>query len=182
MNVLHSNSPFSLSLSFIHCPAHMHKHTHAHRKSGYLYILAFVYLSAVPACGVTYSRVQNESELEELEAVFSLQLRLVWLCSALLLLQLPADWHPTTTGTHPCTTVAVELVRPPETQPSQIKHGNSLSTFALYFFLTVCLTKFPSSYSAALQPLIFFRSPAVMEEVLIPRISCHSYCGKNHHR
>lgn len=134
----------------------MHKHTHAHRKSGYLYILAFVYLSAVPACGVTYSRVQNESELGELEAVFSLQLRLVWLCSALLLLQLPADWHPTTTGTHPCTTVAVELVRPPETQPSQIKHGNSLSTFALYFFLTVCLTKFPSSYSAALQRLFSF--------------------------
>lgn len=137
MNVLHSNSPFSLSLSFIHCPAHMHKHTHTHRKSGYLYILAFVYLSAVPACGVTYSRVQNESELGELEAVFSLQLRLVWLCSALLLLQLPADWHPTTTGTHPCTTVAVELVRPPETQPSQIKHGNSLSTFAL--FLSDCV-------------------------------------------
>lgn len=129
------------SVSFLVSPLNhvLHTCTNTHSKSGYLCILAFVYLSVLPACGVTYSRVQNESKPGELEAVLSVQLRLVWLCSALLLLQLPADWHPTTTVQGLSHVPAAELVQPPETQVSQIKHSNSLSTFALHFFLTVCL-------------------------------------------
>lgn len=57
-------------------------------------------------------------ERGELEAVFSVQLRLVWLRSAFSQLQLPADWHPTATGTQAYTAAATELVQQPETRPS----------------------------------------------------------------
>lgn len=74
--------PFSSSLFILY--SHVER---AHR--GYSRIFAFV--SAVPACGVTYSRVQNESVQGGLQVVFAARLRLLWARFGLSLLQLPAD-------------------------------------------------------------------------------------------
>lgn len=65
MNVLSLTLHFlsvSLFLHFCTDHAYAYAHTHTHNDSGYLCIFAFVYISVVPACGVTYSWVQNESE------------------------------------------------------------------------------------------------------------------------
>lgn len=145
------------SFSFIPSTAH----THTQSTSGYLCVFALVYFSVLPACGLTYSRVQKVSkEAYEQNFLFSSDCSSsawAFCCSSSLLTdtQLLQGLSRVL--------LLLQSTYSSQTQSLQIKHGNSVLPFALSFSLLSLFLGLPPPFPTTLWLLAFFHSHAMLE-------------------